>query len=170
MPDPVDRIRRLITATTELVRAELEALDDEGASFHPAPGEWCAKEVVGHLIEADRRGFSGRVRIMLAEDRPTLQAWDQKAVATNRGDCAKPWQTIVAEFKKVRSSGLSLLNELSAGDLDRLAMHPVVGELRLGDVLHEWPYHDRDHLKQMLENTRQLLWPDMGATQGFSEF
>ena len=37
------------------------------------------------------------------------------------------------------------------------------------DILHEWPFHDRDHFKQILENTRSLLWSGMGAAQRFSE-
>ena len=44
------------------LRAELGALPASVLAFHPAPGEWCAKEVVGHLIEAERRGFARRCR------------------------------------------------------------------------------------------------------------
>lgn len=161
-------LSRLVSATTQLVSAELAALDDEGASFHPADGEWCAKEVVGHLIEADLRGFSGRIRDILAADRPQLQAWDQPQVAAARGDCDKPWAEIIDEFQRVRDGGMSLFEELTESDLDRGGVHPFVGELSISDLLHEWPYHDRDHLKQLLENTRAMVWPDMGTARGFS--
>ncbi len=164
----LQRLARLVASTTEMLRGELSGLDADGASFHPAPGEWCAKEIVGHLTEADRRGFSGRIRIILANDRPQLDTWDQPAVATARGDCAKQWPEVLAEFTLVRNDGLALFEELSDADLDRVGIHPEVGELAVRDLLHEWPFHDREHLKQLLENTRQLLWADMGNSRGFS--
>jgi hypothetical protein len=44
---------------------ELQHLPDEILAWHPAPGEWCVKECLGHIIEADRRGFSHRIRDVL---------------------------------------------------------------------------------------------------------
>lgn len=37
------------------------------ATWHPAEGEWCVNEVLGHLIEAEARGFAGRIRQILAD-------------------------------------------------------------------------------------------------------
>ena len=63
------------------IRAELAALPESVRAFHPAAGEWCAKEVVGHLIEAERRGFAGRIRVILATESPQLETWDPDEVA-----------------------------------------------------------------------------------------
>ncbi len=171
MPAPdLSRMKALVAATTEHVRAELAGLEDAGASFHPKPGEWCAKEVAGHIVEADRRGFAGRVRRILAAAEPqALEAWDQPAVAAARRDCDKPVADLLAEFEATRADSLGVFDELSAGDLDRYGHHPLVGELAIGDVLAEWPFHDRDHLKQMLENTRAWLWPHLGRARLFTE-
>ncbi len=163
------RLEALVVATGAHLRAELAALDEAGASFHPAPGEWCAKEVVGHLVEADRRGFAGRVRRILAADRPTLDAWDQPSVAAARRDCDKPLDALLAEFDETRADGLAVFEEVTAADLDRAGDHPLVGELRIRDVLAEWPFHDRDHLRQLLDNTRSWLWPELGAARLFTE-
>ncbi|MCB2224575.1 MAG: DinB family protein [Actinobacteria bacterium] len=170
MPIPeLARIAALAAATVDLLRTETAALGDEGASFHPAPGEWCAKEVVGHLIEADRRGFTGRVAVMLAEDRPLLEAWDQEGVAAARGDCGRPFGDVLDEFAAVRREGLDLLEGLTAADLSRVGVHPQVGEMAVRDVLGEWPFHDRDHLRQILSATRAWLWPGLGAAQRFTD-
>ncbi len=159
-------IAAAVRATTVQVRAELAALGEQGASFHPADGEWCAKEVVGHLVEADLRGFAGRVRQILAGQE--IQAWDQPQVAALRGDCGRPWTEVLAEFAETRADSLEVFDELSEDDLDRAATHPLVGELAIRDILHEWPFHDRDHLKQILENTRRWYWPELGAAQQFT--
>ena len=76
----------LLRSAVTTLRAELTALPEPVLTYHPAPGEWCAQEVVGHLIEAERRGFAGRIRIILAEETPRLQAWDQDEVARARHD------------------------------------------------------------------------------------
>src|SRR5207248_2084769 len=83
------QVAELLQSTSALLEAELGALGDEEARWHPAPGEWCANEVVGHLIEAERRGFNGRIKRILDEDNPRIEPWDQIAVAKARNDCAR---------------------------------------------------------------------------------
>jgi hypothetical protein len=161
-------VARLIAATTNHLRVEGAALGPDGVSFHPAAGEWCANEIVGHLIEADRRGFTGRLRQILASERPDLLPWDQEGVAAGRADCSRSWDDVLEEFVEVRREGLLLLEELTIEDLDRVGLHPEVGELAVRDIVYEWPFHDRDHLRQMLTNARHFLWPRMGNTRGFS--
>ena len=88
-PIPPARIADLLSATPATVTAELDALGDL-AGWPPADGEWSANACVGHLLEAERRGFAGRIRHILAEDRPVLAAWDPPAVAAARHDDERP--------------------------------------------------------------------------------
>ena len=61
-------VAELLGAAATIIRAELSALPAAVRTWHPAGGEWCAQEVLGHLIEAEKRGFAGRIRIILAND------------------------------------------------------------------------------------------------------
>ena len=54
-------IAGLLAAGPTTVAAEIAGLG-AAAGWRPAPGEWSANECVGHLIEAERRGFAGRIR------------------------------------------------------------------------------------------------------------
>jgi DinB family protein len=150
------------------VEVEMAALDVEGGRWRPAPGEWCANEVVGHLIEAEQRGFAGRIRTILAEDRPRLVPWDQPAVAAARRDCEKTGTALAAEFRSLRTASLELVRTLRSADLDRVGIHPAVGELRIRDLLGEWVHHDRNHIRQLLANTQARVWPQMGNAKRFS--
>ena len=58
---PPARIADLLAASAATVVAELLSLGDDGG-WRPEPGEWSANECVGHMIEAERRGFAGRIR------------------------------------------------------------------------------------------------------------
>ena len=87
-----ERIADLLAASATTVVAELLALGDEGG-WRPEPGEWSANECVGHLIEAERRGFAGRIRIILAGPpggMAALEGWDPPAVADARARPSAP--------------------------------------------------------------------------------
>lgn len=160
------QIADLLESTCALLDAELRALGDENASWHPAPGEWCANEVVGHIIEAEKRGFAGRIREVL-EGKRTV-AWDQVAVARERNDCTRVGQSLWMEFMGLRHASIELVRSLGPGDLDKSVVHPRVGTLRTGDLLHEWLHHDRNHAKQFLSIVQERVWPHMGNAQKFS--
>ena len=46
-------VARLLPATIAQLRAEVTAASDRVLAWHPGPGEWCVKDVLGHLIERD---------------------------------------------------------------------------------------------------------------------
>lgn len=161
-------IAPLLEAAMLTLRAELGALPERVLSAHPARGEWCAKEIIGHLIEAEHRGFAGRIRTLLVETNPTLEGWDPDEVARARGDCAQPIAALLAELAEVRPQSSALVRGLHDADLARAALHPTVGRLTVSDILQEWVHHDRNHIKQALANVQAYVWPAMGNTQKFS--
>ena len=161
-------VAALLPATVALLRAELAAVPERMLAWHPAPGEWCVKEVLGHLIEADRRGFTGRIRLLLAADTPALERWDPPEVARARGDCVKSALALLDELAAMRQDAAALVRGLREADLDRGGRHPTVGLLRVRDLLQEWVHHDRNHVRQALANVQAYVWPAMGNAQKFS--
>ncbi|MGH7333080.1 MAG: DinB family protein, partial [Candidatus Rokuibacteriota bacterium] len=149
----------LLEGSLALLRAEVAALPPSLMDWHPAPGEWCVKEVIGHLIEAEGRGFSGRIRIILGAADPPLQSWDQNAVARERRDCARDVRDLLHTLVVLREEGVALARRLRPDQLTRGGHHPTVGYVRVADLLHEWVHHDRNHLKQILANVQSFVWP-----------
>lgn len=164
---PLDLVR-LLHASTNALAAEVWALGGE-AALRPAPGEWCANEVLGHLIEADQRGFAGRIRAVVAEDRPAFTPWDQPGVARERRDQEKDPADLVAAFLAARERDLAWVAELDPSLMTRVGIHPAVGELSVGDLLNEWIHHDREHLAQMLAISQAFVRPFMGNALKFSQ-
>jgi hypothetical protein len=161
-------LAELLAASAATIEAEMRALGAD-ARWHPAPGEWCANEVLGHIIEAERRGFNGRIRTILASTDPAFEGWDQRGVAAARRDCEKDPAELVAEFLELRRDSLDLVRSLTPADLGRSGLHAVVGRLSVGDVAAEWVHHDRNHTRQMLANTQARVWPQMGNARRFSD-
>ena len=157
------------------VVAELAALGAEGG-WRPAPGEWSANECVGHLIEAERRGFAGRIRHDPRRARPSpgippdLEAWDPPAVAERAAatTCATAAE-LAAEFAALRARRRRAgPRPRSADDLRAAGIHPEVGPLRVDELLGEWVHHDRNHVRQMLAVTQARVWGQMGNARRFS--
>jgi hypothetical protein len=163
-----DRVADLLASATEIVAAELTALGDELAGWRPAPGEWSANECVGHLIEADRRGFAGRISRILAENGVAEPGWDQLAVAVQRRDDRRPVADVLAEWRAGRVEAVALVRSLGPSDLSRHADHAAVGRLTVGELLEEWVFHDRNHIRQLLANAQARVWPAMGNTRRFT--
>jgi hypothetical protein len=147
----------------------LKALPPEAATWRPADGEWCVNECVGHVIESEKRGFAGRIRIMLGAENPKLQTWDQTAVATARRDCERKPDELLAEFEPLRGDSVDFVRSLKPEQLERPGFHPQVGQLTVGEILHEWVHHDDNHLRQAFANVQAYVWSRMGNAQNFSK-
>jgi hypothetical protein len=163
---PVE-IASLLEAMRLSVTAELSALSDEVLAWHPASGEWCAKECLGHMVEAERRGFNGRIRTILAQSEPQLPGWDQEAVERERNDCQRSVAELLREFTTMREDSAVLVRNLAPADLTRGGTHEKVGYVTVENLLHEWLHHDRNHFRQLQANIQAYVWPTMGNCQQF---
>src|SRR5215213_760527 len=97
-----DEVAALLRAMGENVQNELRALPGALLRWHPGPDEWCVLETLGHLIEAERRGFAGRIRQLLERDGVPFQSWDPAEVARTRRDCARDPAELLAELAQLR--------------------------------------------------------------------
>lgn len=164
-----EQFAALLRVTPAILQRELEALPVEITQFHPAPGEWSINEVLGHMIEAEQRGFAGRIQRILAEGQHICQTWDPNQVAETRGDTAKPATALWQTFATLREQSIALVLTLQPEQFTRSGQHPSVGELSIRDLLYEWVYHDRNHFKQIESNLQVWLWPQLGNAQRFYE-
>src|SRR5690348_16939057 len=154
-------VAALLESMRSAVGAEIAAISDEVLAWHPAPGEWCAKECLGHMLEAERRGFNGRIRKILAESDPELPGWDQQAVERERNDCQRAVADLLAEFNTLRSDSVELVRNLKTTELQRGGTHEKVGRVRVADLIQEWVHHDRNHFRQLQANVQAYVWPSM---------
>lgn len=163
-----NEIADLLETSGQAFASTLDALPPEAAAWHPAPGEWCVNECVGHVVAAETKGFAGRIRIILAAIEPDLQTWDQVVVAKERKDCERrPWE-LREELLALRKDSISMVRSLEPEHMTRGGMHPKVGRLTIDELLHEWVHHDTNHLRQALSNVQSYVWSRMGNAQRFS--
>jgi uncharacterized damage-inducible protein DinB len=168
-PLTTEEVAQLLRATGQAISAELTDISADIAGWHPAAGEWSVKECLGHLMEAERRGFAGRIRQILEEPGLKIKDWDQVQVQKDRNDDARPLEELMTAFTEMRSESVKLVEGLKNSDLDKSCEHDFAGTLRIEDLLHEWVHHDHNHFRQIEANIQAYVWPSMGSAQRFSE-
>ena len=163
-----EEVAAVLESSGRAFAGTLTSLPPDAATWHPAKGEWCVNECAGHVIEAEKHGFAGRIRIILGADDPDLPGWDRTSVAHARNDCAKAPSEIANELSTVRRESVELIRSLRPDQLARGGSHPDVGRLTVNDLLHEWVHHDGNHLRQALANVQAYVWADMGNARRFT--
>ena len=173
LSEPVDlptaTVAALLRATLVALQAEVSALTPTHLRWRPAPDAWCINEVIGHLIEAEQRGFAGRMQQLLEQDHPRLEPWDQRAVALARRDCERNGQELLQTFVQLRTASIQLIERLAPEQSARSGHHPVVGVIAIQELLAEWVFHDRTHLQQLFDTVKALAWPQMGNCRKFTD-
>jgi hypothetical protein len=89
-------------------------------------------------------------------------------VTRERHDDEKSTTALMDEFASRRAVSVTMVQRLTSADLARTAVHPTVGVLSVNDLLHEWVFHDRNHIQQIMSNVQAWVWPSMGNTQRFT--
>jgi uncharacterized damage-inducible protein DinB len=105
----------------------LEELDDEAADFRYAEGKWTVKELLGHLLDAERI-FAYRLLCVARGEQAPLPGFDENAYVAHAGFQARPLEALLEEYDLIRGSTLALLRGLDEASLHRRGIsnqHPV---------------------------------------------
>ena len=129
--------------------------------------DWSPKDVVAHMILAERLGAVGRVRLMLDADRPALPAWDENEELERSGLRSHSLEALVGAFTEMRNDGLTWLRALAPADLERTGVHSEVGELTVVHSLNQAAYHDALHLGQLFGMLGAHFEPHRGPLRVF---
>lgn len=125
------------------------AAHPEAALRHPeAPGKWSVVEVIQHLADSDLV-FGFRLRMILTEERPPIQAYDQEAWAGTLRYRDMPLGTTLGQLRGLRESNIHVLRLLSPVQLERVGLHSERGAESLGFLLRLMGAHDLVHRRQI---------------------
>ena len=157
MDDLLDQVRAVLSTTAERWLSLTEKLPADLLNRPAAPGEWSARDCLGHLLDTEADAFPSRVRALLAGQ--DFEAFDPETQGTDHSQHT-PAQ-LAATFARHRADNLALLEKLAPADLDRTARHSELGPVTLGQLLHEWAAHDLMHTVQA---ERALMQPFIQGT------
>lgn len=144
LPELLQRFKR----GPELLATLLTGAAGREFDYSPGADKWNIRQIMGHLVDSEMIA-AGRIRQMIAEDSPVMQAWDQNAWAI-RLDYArrKPSECLVT-FRLVRKETHDLLTSLPAEAFKRTSEHPTRGLMTLYDVVTHYTNHAEGHADQI---------------------
>ena len=135
-----------VALTPERLASLLVTIGRDRVNEAPAPGKWCAREIVAHLADCEVV-FAFRLRQTLAQDNPTIQPFDQDQWATAYG--AYDAATALDTFSALRHWNLALLRSLKPESFERKITHPERGGMTFQTVVETMGGHDLNHLGQL---------------------
>lgn len=160
----LEHIAIILRTTPQTLQQTLAPYDNHIAQWKPTPDDWCINEVLGHLVEADKYAFATRISLILSEDKPTIPRWSPNKAAKERQDCEKNVHDLLAELAMQRVKSAEFVMNLDMSQLERSGTYPPLGKFKAADFLYEWPYHDFDHIQQILDILKAHALPLMSDT------
>lgn len=130
-----------------VVTDALNGATDAELDARPAAGEWSAREVVHHLADSETTSAI-RLRRLLAEDRPTIQGYDEAEFA-RRLHYDRPIEASLELFGAVRRASAQLLDHLSGGEWTREGTHTESGHYSVESWLEIYAAHAHEHADQI---------------------
>ncbi|HYP02332.1 MAG TPA: DinB family protein [Pyrinomonadaceae bacterium] len=120
----------------------------EQLTARPLPGKWSACEIVQHLADSEMRGAL-RLRQLLAEDRPAIQAYDQDAYAERLNYNARDIAPALDAFRAARLTTAQLLPQMTDADWAREGTHPDHPRYTADNWLEIYAAHAYNHAAQI---------------------
>jgi uncharacterized damage-inducible protein DinB len=110
-----DDVLRALGDQIEQTLATLRGVTSERSLERYAPGKWSLRQVVGHVVDAERI-FAYRALRFARNDRTELPGFEQDDYAAAARSDERPWADLLAELELVRRANILML-----GALDREA-------------------------------------------------
>ncbi len=140
----LERYRRgpelIATVMTGAAGAELD--------FAPEPDKWSARQILAHLADSEIVG-SDRIRRVIAEDNPTLVAYDQNAWAARLGYERRRTAEALEFFRRLRAENYQLLSSLPEECFQRWGTHTERGRITLLELVASDVEHVEKHARQI---------------------
>jgi uncharacterized damage-inducible protein DinB len=137
-----------------LVQA-VAGLTPEQARDHPIEGTWSIAELAAHLLDCDLV-FTDRMKRIIAEDSPKLEAFDESAWIVRLDSNAMPVEEAAALFAANRSWMTRILRAREESDFARPGTHSEKGRMTLAEVLVYATNHLDHHLKFLYAKRAKL--------------
>lgn len=139
----------------EQAAARLGQLSEEAASRKPAPEQWSAKEILGHLIDSASVNLERILRVSL-EDHLSLHVYPQDAWVRLQAYQARPFSEILALWRALNFHIAHVVRQLPEPSLEHTFSVPHAKDVSLRFLIEDYIAHLQHHLKQVWTRVVQL--------------
>ena len=145
----------ILRETPAAAACAVEGLSAAQLRTPEAEGKWSIAQVLQHLADSDLV-WGWRMRLILAQDRPTLTGYDQDLWADRLHYADAEAAEALETLRVLRRGNLKLIDRATPDDLKRVGVHAERGEESAGYLIGLYAGHDLMHLRQ-LERIRAAI-------------
>lgn len=135
----------------DLLKAALALIPADALQWRPAPGKWSAHEVIVHCADSETNAH-GRIRYLLAEQKPVVLGYDQDRWARQLDYHQLPIAAALRTVEAVRANTVPLLRRATDADWAKSGTHTEVGKYGAEDWLQVYAEHLEIHSRQLERN------------------
>lgn len=134
-----------------LLRAAWNSVPREARHWRPAQDKWSAHEVVVHCADSEAYGHT-RIRMMLAEPKPLIVAYDENVWARIFDYHAHDPELAFRTIEAVHANTLPCLRRLPDSAFGKVGTHSVSGTYTDADWFRIYAEHLEVHARQIERN------------------
>jgi hypothetical protein len=146
IPTLLERFRR----GPAVVAGALTGVSGAEEDFVIGAGKWSIRQIAAHLADSELVG-AHRMRQVIAEDNPTLIAFDQDAWTKNLDYSRRKSEESLETFRRIRMENYELLKEVPDAAWERTGNHTENGPMTLRRLLEGYAGHAESHARQLEE-------------------
>ena len=144
IPNLLERFRR----GPELMAVTLTGVFGEEEDFTTAADKWTVRQIVAHVADTELV-LAHRLRQIMAEDNPTLVAFNQEAWAHNLDYARRKPKQSLETFRRLRAENHELLKDAPESAWQRAGNHTQRGTTTLLHLVETYTDHAEKHARQI---------------------
>ena len=137
----------------------LRNISDERASQAPAPGKWCPKEIIGHLLDSANNNLARFVRLQ-SVDHMRFEPYAQEEWVRANGYAETDWNELVELWSRYNLHIARVMDRMPVA----VAMKPRTDQAPLGTTYATLPANGvptldwlmRDYVEHLKHHLRQI--------------
>lgn len=132
----------------ELLASALTGVAGSEQDFKPGPDKWSIRQIAAHLSDGEIVAAE-RLRRTLAEDNPTILAYDQNLWAEKLDYSRRKPSQSLETFRRIRIENYELLKDMPEEVFQRVATHSERGRITLLEFVKLFANHAEKHTQQI---------------------
>ena len=158
----------ILERTPATLNALLRGISDSWTTVRDGATSWSPREVVAHLINAERTDWIPRAELIVAGNASAVfPPFDREGFFEEARQI--PLDDLLDLFSELRRESLNTLASWNVGpaELRLTAMHPSFGAVTLGQLLATWVAHDLGHIVQISRTMARRYSADVGPWRAY---
>jgi uncharacterized damage-inducible protein DinB len=146
---PEDNIISAFKNETPILIKFLESIPENKYDHRYAEGKWTIREVLQHIIDAERV-FAYRALRFARKDATPLAGFDENLYAITANAAKRNWNELIEEFKTVRKSSEYLFNSFDEEQLNAIgtSSNKTIPVIAIGYIIVGHPIHHKNIIEE----------------------